>query len=67
MKDFDDAFLDSYIEKAGSALVDCVGAYEFEKLGSWLFSSIKGDFFTILGMPLLPLLDYLHETHGVKL
>ncbi len=66
MRDFDDEFLDLYCLKAGDALVNCVGGYEFENLGSWLFSSIKGDYFTILGMPLLPLLSYLYDHHGIK-
>ncbi|MEM7618103.1 MAG: Maf family protein [Pseudomonadota bacterium] len=66
MRNFDDDFLRLYCDKAGDALVHCVGAYEFEGMGSWLFNSIKGDFFTILGMPLLPLLKYLHETHGIQ-
>lgn len=65
MRDISDEFLDLYCEKAGDALTHCVGAYEFEGMGGWLFSSIKGDFFTILGMPLLPLLGYLKETHGI--
>lgn len=66
MRDFDDEFLALYCEKAGDALTSCVGAYEFEGLGAWLFDSIKGDFFTILGMPLLPLLKHLREAYGVK-
>ena len=64
MRDVSDKFLDLYCEKAGDALVHCVGAYELEGLGSWLFSSIKGDYFTILGMPLLPVLGYLSDAHG---
>lgn len=67
MHDFDDAFLQSYIEKAGEALTRSVGAYELEALGAHLFEKIEGDFFTILGMPLLPLLEYLHTQHGLKL
>ena len=67
MRDFDDEFLDLYCARAGSALVDCVGAYEFEGMGSWLFSSIKGDFYTILGMPLLALLGYLRDQHGMSI
>lgn len=66
MRNFDDEFLDRYCSKAGAALTQCVGAYEFEGLGGWLFSSIKGDFFTILGMPLLPLLGYLKDNHGFR-
>lgn len=67
MHNFDDAFLDSYIDNAGDALTACVGAYEFEGLGAQLFEKIEGDYFTILGMPLLPLLNYLRSEHGVGL
>ena len=64
MRDFDDLFLERYIEKAGQALTRSVGSYELESMGSWLFDRIEGDFFTILGMPLLPLLAYLNDHHG---
>ncbi len=66
MKNLDDDFMDWYCAHAGDALTRTVGAYELEGLGSWLFSSVKGDFFTILGMPLLPLLAYLYNHHDVK-
>lgn len=66
MHDFTDAFLDAYIAQAGDDLISCVGAYALEKSGAWLFSEIKGDYHTILGMPLLPLLGYLREAHGLK-
>ena len=64
MRDFVDLFLERYIEKAGQALTRSVGSYELESMGSWLFDRIEGDFFTILGMPLLPLLAYLNDHHG---
>lgn len=64
MKDFSVTFLDSYIEKAGPELTSCVGAYALEGIGINLFEKIEGDYFTILGMPLLPLLSYL-ETKGI--
>ena len=62
---FHDELLDAYCERAGEALIRSVGGYELESQGSWLFSSVEGDFFTILGMPLLPLLNYLHEKQGL--
>ncbi|MCB1532218.1 MAG: Maf family protein [Alphaproteobacteria bacterium] len=66
MHDLDDEFLAAYCKEAGDALVNCVGAYEYERAGAWLFSNVKGDYFTILGMPLLPLLAYLREHHGAR-
>ena len=59
MHDFDDAFLDEYLQNAGEDILACVGAYAFEKYGAWLFKEIDANYFTILGMPLLPLLAYL--------
>lgn len=64
MRDFDEEFLESYCKKASGALLRSVGAYELEGAGAWLFSQIRGDYFTILGLPLLPLLSYLHDHHG---
>ena len=64
MHDFDAAFLEEYCARAGEALTRAVGAYELESHGSWLFSSVQGNYFTILGMPLLPLLTYLKDNHG---
>ncbi|PCI96868.1 MAG: septum formation inhibitor Maf [Alphaproteobacteria bacterium] len=59
MHDFDDDFLENYMKKAPDALTSCVGGYKIEGAGAWLFSSVTGDLFTIMGMPLLPLLSYL--------
>ncbi len=56
MRDVSDAFLDGYLARAGERVCASVGAYELEGLGIQLFESIEGDYFTILGMPLLPLL-----------
>lgn len=67
MRDFDDAFLDNYIQQAGDALTKNVGAYALEGLGVQLFEDIKGDYFTILGMPLLALLKQLNERYGIGL
>lgn len=61
MRDFSDAFLDLYLTKADSALTGSVGAYQLENLGAQLFSSIEGDFFVILGLPLISLLAFLRE------
>ena len=54
-------FINSYIHAVGEDVLQCVGAYQIEGLGSQLFSRIQGDFFTIQGLPLLPLLGFLRE------
>ncbi|MEO0983116.1 MAG: Maf family protein [Pseudomonadota bacterium] len=59
-----DAFIDAYVEAEGESLLSTVGAYRLEARGAQLFTSIEGDYFSILGLPLLPLLDYL-RTRGV--
>ncbi|MCB1530316.1 MAG: septum formation protein Maf [Rhodospirillales bacterium] len=59
VKDFDDNFLEEYLKYAGDALTGCVGGYALEGLGIRLFEKIEGDYFTILGLPLLPLLNFL--------
>jgi septum formation protein len=62
MRDVNDQILAAYCAAAGPALTRSVGAYELEGIGAWLFERVEGDFFTILGLPLLPLLGYLqHE------
>ncbi len=61
MRDFDDEFLTDYMGKNPDAIISCVGGYKIEGAGAWLFSSVKGDFFTIMGMPLLPLLGFLQK------
>lgn len=59
MRTFSDAFLERYLDEANEALVRSVGAYELEGLGLQLFERVEGDYFTILGMPMLPLLAEL--------
>lgn len=59
MRDFSDAFVDEYLTRAGDRIGQSVGAYELEGLGVQLFETIEGDYFTILGLPLLPLLAEL--------
>jgi septum formation protein len=61
MRDFSDRFLESYIETAGPAVTASVGGYQVEGIGIQLFSRIDGDHFTILGLPLLQLLQYLRR------
>ena len=64
MRPFSDRFIDSYLDAAGGDMCSTVGAYRLEGLGAQLFSRVEGDFFTILGLPLLPLLDFLRG-HGI--
>jgi septum formation protein len=53
--------ISAYIEEAGSAVLSSVGAYQLERTGVHLFDRIEGDHFTILGLPLLPLLGFLRS------
>jgi septum formation protein len=59
MRPFSDEFLDAYLAAAGESVLSSVGVYALEGLGAQLFSRIEGDHFTIQGLPLLPLLDFL--------
>ena len=59
MRPFSDGFLERYLEAEWPAIGGCVGGYRMEGFGVQLFSKIEGDHFTILGLPLLPVLDYL--------
>ena len=52
-------FIDDYVARCGDTLLTTVGAYQLEGPGAQLFSRIEGDYFSILGLQLLPLLDYL--------
>ena len=64
MRGFSDRFLDTYLDSAGEAVLASVGAYQLEDIGGQLFSQVDGDYFSILGLPLLPLLGFLRG-HGV--
>jgi septum formation protein len=59
MRDFSDAFLEAYLARCGAILGQIVGAYEIEGVGIQLFECVEGDYFTIIGLPLVPLLAEL--------
>jgi septum formation protein len=59
MRRLGDSEIDVYLDRAGQAVTTSVGAYQLEGLGVHLFERIEGDHFTILGLPLLPLLAFL--------
>lgn len=61
MRDFSDAFLDAYLAAEGEALLGSVGSYRLEGMGSQLFAAVEGDYFTVLGLPLWPVLVELRR------
>ncbi len=61
MRAFSDAFLDQYLHAEGDAILACVGSYRLEGLGAQLFERVEGDYFTVLGMPLWPVLAELRR------
>ena len=61
MRDFSDAFLDAYLAAEGEGLLACVGSYRLEGMGSQLFEAVEGDYFTVLGLPLWPVLAELRR------
>jgi septum formation protein len=63
MRTFSDTFLDSYLAAVGEEALASVGCYQLEGRGAQLFARTEGDYFTILGLPILPLLDFL-RSHG---
>ena len=61
MRDFSDAFLNAYLAAEGEALMGSVGSYRLEGMGSQLFEAVDGDYFTVLGLPLWPVLAELRR------
>jgi septum formation protein len=65
MRDFSDRFLNNYLDLAGDTAMSSVGGYQLEGIGIHLFERVEGDYFTILGLPLLPLLTFLRQNKFV--
>jgi len=63
VRPFSEAWLDAYLARRGEAILHCVGCYELESEGVQLFDAVDGDYFTVLGLPLIGLLDFL-RLHG---
>lgn len=66
MRDFSNSFLEAYLLRNGVKSLESVGAYQLEGLGSQLFDGVDGDYFTILGLPLLPLMRYLRAVGELR-
>lgn len=66
MRPLSEDFVDHYLRQAGETVCQSVGAYQLEGLGAQLFSAVEGDFFTILGLPLLPVLETLREAGAIR-
>jgi septum formation protein len=67
MRSLSEADIAAYLDAAGEAVIESVGAYQLEGLGVHLFERIEGDHFTILGLPLLPLIGFLRSQHLLAL
>ena len=67
MRPLNRAAIDAYLASAGAAVLESVGCYQLEGLGVHLFERIEGDYFTILGLPLLPLLGFLRAEGVIDL
>lgn len=65
MRPFTDAFLEDYLDREGDAVLATVGAYRLEGLGAQLFQRVDGDYFSILGLPLLEVLGFLRARRSV--
>lgn len=67
MRDFSPAFVGRYLSMVGDKALTSVGCYQLEGPGIQLFEKIDGNYFTVLGLPLLPLLDFLREMGVVEI
>jgi len=67
MRPFSDAYLDAYLERNAPGILSSVGCYQLEGEGVQLFDRIEGDYFAILGLSLVPLLDLLRRHEAIPL
>lgn len=65
VRELNETFVDRYLSRVGEKVYGSVGAYQLEGEGIQLFSRIEGDYFTILGLPMLPLLEKLRELGAI--
>jgi septum formation protein len=66
MRAFSDAWLDGYLDRQGAGLLGSVGCYQLESEGAQLFERVEGDYFAILGLPLIPLLGCLRAAGALQ-
>lgn len=66
VRNFSNAFLEEYLDAIGDAAFESVGCYQIEGRGAQLFDRIEGDYFSILGMPLLPLMQWLRDRGSLQ-
>ena len=66
VRNFSDKFLDQYLDRTHRDITMSVGGYKLEERGIQLFDTIEGDYFTILGLPLLPLLEFLRRRKNLE-
>lgn len=66
MRSFSEEFLDDYVARVGNDVTGSAGAYHLENLGAQLFDKVEGDFFTVLGLPLIALLNFLRSRGALK-
>ena len=65
-RNYSDDFIEYYLSQMGDEVLETVGAYKLETIGAQLFTNIKGDYFTVLGIPMLSLLQYLRSINLIK-
>ena len=65
MRPLSDSYIETYLDAAGNEAQQSVGGYQIESIGIHLFERISGDYYAILGLPLLPLLDFLRQDGAV--